>query len=63
MIEPLPSRLAELETVIESGIRTFVDVGRALLEIRDSRLYRESYPTFDEYCRERWGFGRIRARH
>lgn len=25
-------------------------------EIRDSRLYREQYSTFEEYCRDRWGW-------
>jgi hypothetical protein len=51
----------ELEATIEAGVRTFVDVGLALLEIRDTRLYRASYPTFDAYCRERWAFSRVRA--
>ena len=23
--------------------------------IRDSRLYRQDYGTFEDYCRERWG--------
>lgn len=54
-------RLCELETVIERGLHTFVEVGAALLEIRDSRLYRENYGTFEEYCRERWGIERRRA--
>ena len=51
-------RLAELEAVIERGLETFVEVGNAIREIRDSRLYRERYATFEEYCRERWGWGR-----
>jgi hypothetical protein len=32
-----------------------------LLEIRDGRLYRETHGTFDDYCREGWGFSRHRA--
>jgi len=52
------SRLAELEGVIE---RSYVEVGHALREIRDSRLYRETHPNFDAYCRERWRFSRQRA--
>jgi len=44
-------RLAELETVIERGLATFVEVGEALLEIRDSRLYRIEHETFEAYCR------------
>ena len=36
----------------------FVKVGNALLEIRDSRLYRQQFPTFEAYCKERWGMNR-----
>ena len=54
-------RLIGLETVIERGLHTFVDVGTALLEIRDSRLYRTAFDTFEDYCRERWGMSRPRA--
>jgi hypothetical protein len=53
--------LAELEQVIERGLTTFVDVGNALLTIRDERLYRADYATFEDYCRERWGLSRPRA--
>lgn len=49
--------LAQLETIIERGVQTFVEVGLALMEVRDRRLYREAgYPTFEKYCRERWRF-------
>jgi phage N-6-adenine-methyltransferase len=51
-------RLLECERVIERGLNTFVEVGAALLEIRDSRLYKDSYSTFEDYCRERWGMQR-----
>ncbi len=54
-------RLAELETIIEQGIQTFIEVGNALLEIRDSRLYRQEYTTFEEYCQKRWDLKRRRA--
>ena len=47
-------RLSVLEGVIEQGLSAFVEVGEALLEIRNSRLYRESHYTFGDYCRERW---------
>lgn len=53
--------LAQLEATIEAGLQTFVDVGRALLEIRDARLYRQSFDTFEDYCRDRWGMSRIHA--
>lgn len=55
-MSPIPSagRLAELEQVIERGLSTFVDVGNALLEIRESRLYLDMDETFEGYCRLRW---------
>jgi site-specific DNA-methyltransferase (adenine-specific) len=52
------SRLAELEQVVERGLDTFMEVGLALREIRDGRLYRETYSTFERYLDERWGMGR-----
>ena len=54
-------RLVENEMVIERGIKTFAEVGNALLKIRDGRLYRAEFGTFEDYCRERWGFRRQRA--
>lgn len=53
--------LARHEAVIERGLDTFVEVGAALLAIRDGRLYRAQYGTFEDYCRERWNFTRMRA--
>jgi hypothetical protein len=56
---PATGRLAALEAVIERGLRTFIEVGEALLEIRDDRLYREQgFGTFEDYCRKRWDWGR-----
>lgn len=49
------NRLDLLESQIKTGLSTFIDVGTALAEIRDARLYRESHGTFEEYCREKWG--------
>ena len=54
-------RLYKLEEVVAQGLNTFVDVGNALLEIRDKRLYRADYSTFEDYCRERWNMSRIHA--
>lgn len=54
--------LVDLEATIERSLKTFVEVGTALMRIRDGRLYRENYGTFEEYCRERWGFVASRAR-
>jgi hypothetical protein len=55
------SELEHLEQVIDRGMATFVEVGRALLTIRDRRLYRSSHETFEGYCLERWGFTRTYA--
>lgn len=37
---------------------TFVEVGTALSEIRDSRIYRATFKTFEEYCETRWEFSK-----
>ena len=59
-IEPITltesARLVALECEIEKGRKTFVEVGLALAEIRDNRLYRSDYGTFEQYCQEKWGF-------
>lgn len=58
------SERAELmicEDTISAGIRSFKDVGAALVKIRDLRLYRETHPTFDAYCSEKWDLGRSQA--
>ena len=49
------ARLATLEAIVERGLDTFVQVGLALAEIRDARLYKQRYGTFEAYCSERWG--------
>ena len=54
-------RLEHNEAIIEKGLNTFVDVGNALAEIRDGKLYRDTHGTFEEYCQERWGISRPRA--
>jgi phage N-6-adenine-methyltransferase len=54
-------RLLECERVIERGLNTFVEVGAALLEIRDGGLYKAGYSSFEDYCHERWGMSRPRA--
>lgn len=51
----------KLEQLIEKGLQTFVDVGNALLEIRDSRLYRDRHDTFENYCHERWQMSKTHA--
>lgn len=57
------ARLDELEAVIQKNIGAFYEVGRALMEIRDSGLYRDvmGYDTFEAYCKERWDMSRRHA--
>ena len=54
-------RLAQLEPIIERGMASFVEVGTALLEISDHRLYRETHSTFQEYVADRWQMTARRA--
>lgn len=60
IIKPLTpeeqSRKAELETVIQGGVTQFLQVGQALMEMRDSELFREEFGTFEQYCNEKWSF-------
>lgn len=53
--------LGTLEGVVQKGLATFIEVGRALAEIRDRKLYRVEYGTFEEYCGEKWLLSRTRA--
>lgn len=43
--------LEVLEMVIAQGIAAFYEVGRALREIRDRRLYRATHRSFDDYLK------------
>lgn len=45
--------LADREAVIEHGLNSFIEVGSALLAIRDTKLYRD-YGTFEHYLEKRW---------
>lgn len=50
--------LASCEDDIASS---FVALGNAIRTIRDRRLYREDFGTFEAYCQERWGWTRQHA--
>lgn len=41
--------------------RAFFDAGKALAELRDRKLYRSTNKTFEEYCKQRFGYTRIAA--
>lgn len=61
LTKPETSRLSTLERTIRTGKNAFIAVGKALTEIRDSRLYREKYSTFETYCSDVWGWKKSRA--
>jgi hypothetical protein len=49
--------------VIDAGLKTFVEVGEALITLREGKLYRARFPgkTWDEFLDAKWGFTRQRA--
>jgi hypothetical protein len=53
--------LENLEGAIKRELGSFIVVGQALEEIRAKGLYREGYKTFKDYCRDKWGMGRVYA--
>lgn len=52
--------LKSLETVIDKGLSHFIEVGTALKEISEKKLYRENYRTFESYVSKRF---EIQKRH
>ncbi len=52
---------AQAERTIARGLKSFLAVGLALKEIRDQRLYRQHFETFEEYFIRRWELSRPRA--
>jgi hypothetical protein len=55
--------LSELELIIDRGKQVFFEVGAALAQIRERKLYREAgFATFEDYCQKRHGFSASRGR-
>lgn len=52
---PAATRLADSESKIAAGLPVANDVLAALAEIRDSKLYRCDYGTFEEYVAAKFG--------
>ncbi|MEK0447133.1 MAG: hypothetical protein RLZZ399_2454 [Verrucomicrobiota bacterium] len=50
--------LRKCENIIRIGLATFVEVGLALKEIQDGRLYRKTDATFEEYLQRAMGLSR-----
>jgi hypothetical protein len=47
--------LGRYEKTISEHLGSFITVGTALEAIRDNKLYRQHYPNFTQYCKDRWG--------
>ncbi|MEH2025334.1 hypothetical protein [Nostoc sp.] len=58
LTEEEQSERLNLECRVE---RAFVEAGKAFMELRDRRLYRSTHRSFEEYCRERFGYSRHAA--
>lgn len=48
------NELERCEVVIKQGLQTFIEVGQALMTIREKRLYRIGFKTFEDYCQVKW---------
>lgn len=57
IMEPLTNH----EIVIQKGLKSFVEVGRALMAIKKEKLYKGEYRSFTDYCKERWNLGSSRV--
>jgi len=53
--------LRDCELLIERGFQMFFQAGIALTLVRDQRLYREQFKTFEAYCRAKWDIDRTYA--
>ena len=52
------AKLTQLEDVISTALRWRVEAAKALVTIRDQKLYRIDFPTFEKYAQDRWGYER-----
>jgi hypothetical protein len=57
--EELRERL-QLERKVEHA---FYEAGKALMELRNQRLYRSTHKNFEEYCRDRFGHTRQKSNY
>lgn len=58
----MASTLGRLESIIARNIeKAWYENGLCLMEIRDRKLYKKKYPTFEAYVEDRWDYGRKRS--
>jgi DNA N-6-adenine-methyltransferase (Dam) len=50
--------LQNAEIRIEKGLQSFLEIGAALKQIQQHKLYRADYSTFEQYLETRWGMSR-----
>jgi hypothetical protein len=48
--------LQNLEKKIEAGLEYFRIAGESLRIIKEKKLYKSEYSTYEDYCHQRWGF-------
>lgn len=61
LVDPQHERLQELEEIIDRHLVGFIEVGRALTEVRDDKLYQATYRTFEAWAEMRFAISRRRA--
>lgn len=50
-------RKEELVRIVKDGLNKFIEVGMALAEIRDKKLYRNTHQTFEEFVNNTFSIG------
>jgi len=53
--------LSRLEKDVRRNLQSFLVAGRALLEIRERKLFRETHDSFEDYAAERFGISESHA--
>jgi hypothetical protein len=51
----------EVQSLIRAGLEAYQKAGEKLLRIREARLYREEFDTWDAFCRDAYGFSKTYA--
>jgi hypothetical protein len=63
-IDLASASLKDVESYIAPRLRGFIEVGFALIAVRERRLYLQAgFDSFELYCRERWQLEDRHARH
>src|SRR5579871_4352258 len=58
-LEELTEDESRLRLHLERKVeKAFYECGKALMGLRDKRLYRSTHRTFEEYCHDRFGYGK-----